>query len=166
MEVLLLAAVLLISLLLIPIGLPGTWLMVAAAMGYDALMSGSIGAPIGWVSIGATTALALIAEVLEFSVSARYTRRYGGSRRAGWGAILGGIAGAFVGVPVPIVGSVIGAFAGAFVGALVLEYSRARDHAVATRVAWGALLGRVVAAAMKVGLGVVIGAWLIWAALV
>lgn len=166
MTVLLLAAVLAIALFLIPLGLPGTWIMVASAMGYDALVSGSLDRPIGWVTIGGTAALALVAEVLEFSLSARYTRRYGGSRRAGWGAIIGGMVGAFMGVPVPIIGSVIGAFAGAFVGALVLEYTRERNHVSATRVAWGALIGRVVAAAMKVGVGVVIAAWIVWAALV
>ena len=67
-------------------------------------------------------------------------------------------------VPVPIVGPVIGAFAGAFIGALVFEYSRAADHRTATRVAWGALIGRVVAAALKVAIGFAIAAWLIGAA--
>ena len=68
--------------------------------------------------------LALIGELLEFSLTAKYTRKYGGSRRASWGAIIGGMIGAFIGVPVPIVGPVLGAFAGAFVGAFVGEYSR------------------------------------------
>jgi uncharacterized protein YqgC (DUF456 family) len=62
------------------------------------------------------------------------------------------------------VGSVIGAFAGAFIGALALEYMGNRDANAATRVAWGALIGRVVAAALKVGVGVAIGAWLLVAA--
>src|SRR5215216_454937 len=103
MEVLLFAAVLLLSLFLIPLGLPGTWIMIGAAIGYDALMAGD---PVGWFTIGATMVLAAIAEVFEFTLSTRYTRKYGGSRRAGWGAIIGGIVGAIVGVPVPIIGSV------------------------------------------------------------
>ena len=116
MEVLLFAIVLLVSLFLIPLGLPGTWIMVGSAIGYDAIVGGD---PIGWVTIAATAALAVIAEIFEFSLSARYTKKYGGSRRAGWGAIIGGIVGAIVGVPVPIIGSVIGAFVGSFAGALV-----------------------------------------------
>src|SRR5215203_5312322 len=154
MEVLLFAAVLLLSLFLIPLGLPGTWIMIGAAIGYDALMAGD---PVGWFTIGATMVLAAIAEVFEFTLSTRYTRKYGGSRRAGWGAIIG--------VPVPIIGSVIGAFVGSFAGALVAEYSR-REATVgtSTRVATGALIGRVVAAAMKTGIGVVIAAWLVAAA--
>lgn len=162
MEVLLFAVVLLLALFLIPIGLPGTWLMLGAAIGYDALVAGD---PIGWVTIIATTVLAAIAEVFEFTLSTRYTKKYGGSRRAGWGAIIGGIAGAIVGVPVPIIGSVIGAFVGSFAGALAAEYSRKEATVgTSTRVAKGALIGRVVAAAMKTGIGVVIAAWLVAAA--
>ena len=162
MQVLLFAAVMLLALFLIPLGLPGTWIMVGAAIGYDALVGGN---PIGTFTIVATAVLAVIAEIFEFSLSARYTRKYGGSRRAGWGAIIGGIVGAIVGVPVPIIGSVIGAFVGSFAGALVAEYTRSEATAgTATRVATGALLGRVVAAAMKTAMGVVIAAWLIAAA--
>jgi len=162
MEVLLFGAVLLLSLFLIPLGLPGTWVMVGSAIGYDVLVKGD---PIGWVTIAATAVLALIAEIFEFSLSARYTRKYGGSRRAGWGAIIGGIVGAVVGIPVPIIGSMIGAFIGAFVGALLFELAGGTRAGAATRVATGALLGRVVAAAMKVGIGFVMAAWVIGAAI-
>ena len=161
MDILLLAAVLLVSLLLIPLGLPGTWLMVAAAVGFNLLTGGE---RIGLVSLIVVGALAVVGEVLEFSLSGRYTRKYGGSRRAGWGAILGGIVGAVVGVPVPIVGSMVGAFVGAFAGALVAEYSREANASAATRVATGALLGRVAAAAMKVGIGLAMAVWLLFAA--
>src|SRR5687768_15502665 len=110
MDLLLLAIVLFAALLLIPLGLPGTWVMIAAAMGYGYLA----GAGIGFPTLLLAFALAVVGEVVEFTLAARYTRKYGGSRRAGWGAIVGGIIGAIVGVPVPIIGSVIGAFAGAF----------------------------------------------------
>ena len=160
---LLLALVLLACVALIPLGLPGTWIMLAAALGYDAL-AGTAGARIGfgWLVVGLV--LALVAEVLEFTVAARYTTRYGGSRRAGWGAILGGFAGAIVGVPVPIVGSVIGAFVGAFVGAYIAERTRRSEHSAATRVATGALLGRAAAAAIKTAFGLAIATLLIFAA--
>ena len=162
MEVLLLGLALAGCLFLIPLGLPGLWLMLAAAFVYDILMPGPD--PIGIWNIAGATVLAVLAEVAEFSLAGRYARKYGGSRRAGWGAILGGIVGAFVGVPLPIIGSVIGAFAGAFLGALAFEYMGTRNAGTATRVAWGALVGRVVAAALKVGVGVAIAAWLLLAA--
>jgi uncharacterized protein YqgC (DUF456 family) len=160
MYVVLLVIALVGAMLLIPLGLPGTWVMVGAALVYQ--IAG--GAGIGVVTIVGTAVLALIGELLEFSLAARFTRRYGGSRRAGWGAILGGFVGAFVGVPVPVVGPVIGAFLGAFIGALVAELTVRGDHRAATRVATGALFGRVTAAAMKIALGMVMAVWIVLAA--
>ena len=163
MTLVLFAAVLLGCLALIPLGLPGLWLMIAAAVGLNALAGP---APIGMVTLVGVVLVAIVAEVLEFTVAARYTTRYGGSRRAGWGAILGGVVGAIVGVPVPIVGSVIGAFVGAFVGAYLAERSRQSEHGPAARVATGALLGRAVAAALKTACGLAIAAWLFTAAMI
>ena len=161
MDTLLLGLVLLASLFLIPFGLPGTWLMVASAVGFNVLTGSE---RIGFWSLLLVGAMAVAGEVLEFSLSSRYTKKYGGSRRAGWGAIIGGIVGAFVGVPLPIVGSMIGAFVGAFLGALIAEYSRNRNASSATRVATGALIGRVVAAALKVAIGLVMAVWILGAA--
>lgn len=161
MEILLLGAILLISLVMIPLGLPGTWVMVAAAVGYSILVPNSI----GMVTLIGTTAIAVVAEIFEFTLAGQYARKYGGSKRASWGAIIGGTVGAIIGVPVPIVGPIIGAFAGAFIGALVFEYSRGSGAQVATKVATGALIGRAVAAALKVAAGFVMAVWLIIAAL-
>ena len=163
MSLVLFAVVLLGCLALVPLGLPGIWLMIAAAVGFNALPGP---APIGTVSLVGVVLLAVVAEVLEFTVAARYTTRYGGSRRAGWGAIIGGFAGAIVGVPVPVIGSVIGAFVGAFAGAYVAERTGRSEHGAATRVATGALLGRAAAAALKTGCALAIAAWLMTAAVV
>jgi len=160
MGVLLLAAVLVGCLLLVPLGLPGTWLMLGAAVGYNALTGTEA---VGWVSLLGIGVLVTLAEVAEFMLGGRFARRYGGSRRAGWGAILGGIVGALVGVPVPIVGPVIGALAGSFAGALALEYTVERNHRTATRAATGALIGRVAAIALKVAIGCMIIAWVLLA---
>ncbi|HVE79400.1 MAG TPA: DUF456 domain-containing protein [Gemmatimonadaceae bacterium] len=162
MAVLLLALVLLASLIIIPLGLPGLWVMVLAAVAYP-YATGT--AAIGTATMVGVTLLAAAAEGVEFALAGRYARRYGGSRRAGWGAIVGGIVGAFAGVPVPIVGSMVGAFAGSFAGALVAELTRGTTATGATRVAWGALVGRVAAVAVKVGIGVGIAAWIVLAAL-
>lgn len=161
MEVLILAAIMLLSLFMIPLGLPGTWVMIAAGVGYSLLVPNSIGI----FALVLTTGLAVVAEVFEFTLAGKYARKYGGSRRASWGAIIGGTVGAIVGVPVPIVGPIIGAFAGAFIGALVFEYSRGSGAQTATKVATGALIGRVVASALKVAIGFVIAAWLVTAAM-
>ena len=143
----------LIGLALVPLGLPGLWVMLLAGVGYRLLVPLT---GLSWTWIAVAGALAVVAEILEFTLSVRYTRKYGGSRRAGWGALIGGLVGAVMGVPVPIIGSVIGAFAGSFLGALAAEYSLGRSHGEAHRSAWGALVGRAVATTVKTGLGLAI----------
>ena len=158
MYLLILAAVIILSLILIVLGLPGLWIMVATAVTYNLIVPGE---PIGWVTLIAVAVLAFVAELLEFSLTGRYARKYGGSRRAGWGAIIGGIVGAMVGIPVPIIGSVIGAFVGSFLGALIAEFTGGSSATDATRVAKGALIGRVVSTVLKIGIGLTIGVWII-----
>ena len=144
-----------LGLLLIPFGLPGTWVQVLGLVGFAALTDFTI---VGAVPIVAVLVLAVVGEVVEFMLGGRYARKYGGSRRSAWGAILGGLVGAFVGVPIFLVGSVVGAFVGAFAGAALLELTRAPDARAALRVGWGAFVGRMVATAAKSAIGVAIAA--------
>ncbi len=162
MPLVLLVLALVFGLLLVPFGLPGLWVMVAAALVYSYAVPSS---GIGVASLLVAFAMALGAELMEFALAGRFARRYGGSRRAGWGAVLGGIVGAIVGVPVPLIGSMIGAFAGAFVGALLFELTLGTRAGPATRVATGALLGRVAAVVVKVALGVMMAVWLLFGAM-
>lgn len=162
MALLILACVIVLSVILIVLGLPGLWIMVATAVVYNMMVPGD---PIGWVTLIAVTALAVVAEVLEFTLAGKYALKYGGSRRAGWGAIIGGIIGAIVGFPVPIIGPVIGAFVGSFVGAFAAELTRGSTAGDATQVAKGALIGRVVSTVLKVGIGFTIGIWIFLAAM-
>jgi uncharacterized protein len=141
----------LVGLLLIPFGLPGLWLILLGILGYGWLTDfRTITASFLVVAIG----LALIGEVLETWIGFRFAKRYGGSSRAGWGALVGGLIGAIIGVPVPVIGSVVGGFVGAFIGAAVFEYSRARHAEGSVRAGWGAVLGRATAAAVKIAIGV------------
>ncbi len=162
MPLLILSLVIIVSLILIVLGLPGLWIMVASAVTYNLIVPGD---PIGWVTLVIVGILALVAELLDISLTGRYARRYGGSRRAGWGAIIGSIVGAMVGFPVPIIGPVIGAFIGSFVGALIAEFTGGSSAGDATRVAKGALIGRVVSTVLKIGIGFSIGIWIFIAAM-
>jgi len=158
LSVILLALVLVFCLLLVALGLPGTWMMIGAAL----LFGPVTGRPgVGVVTLIAIFAMALIGELIEFKLALRYTSRYGGSRRAGWGAIAGGIMGALIGLPIPVVGSVVGAFAGAFGGALLAELTTGAQTGDATRAAKGAFLGRVAGTATKIGIGVVMATWIL-----
>ena len=159
---LIMAAAAIVGLALIPLGLPGLWVMVGGILVY------------GWLtdfrSMSVTTivvilAIAFAGEVIESWLGFRYAKRYGGSGRSGWGALIGGLVGAVVGVPIAVIGSVIGAFIGAFIGAALFELTYSRDAGVATRAGWGAVVGRAAAAAVKVALGVVIAVIGLFAAL-
>ena len=161
MALLVLAVVLVAGLVLIPLGLPGLWVIAGAALAFNSLAGAE---RVSTATVIGVFLLAVTAEVIEFMLAGRFARRYGGSRRAGWGAIIGGIVGAIVGVPVPIVGPMLGAFAGSFAGALLAEFSRGTGGGPATRVATGALLGRVAAVAMKAAIGCVMAAWVLFAA--
>ncbi|MBL0170669.1 MAG: DUF456 domain-containing protein [Gemmatimonadaceae bacterium] len=164
LALILLGAALLGSLLLVPLGLPGLWVMLGATLLYWVVVPAG---GVGLVTLAAASIIVIIAEVLEYTIAGRYTRQYGGSKRASWGAIIGGLIGAVMGVPVPVVGSLAGAFLGAFVGAFVGEmtvhHSQRSDP---TRVATGALVGRAVAAAVKSGLGLLVAVLVMGAALV
>lgn len=159
MQALILVLVLLVGLVMLPFGLPGLGLMAGAVLVDAALPGHAVGI---WLGV-ALVVVAALAEVVEFVLAGRFARRYGGSRRAGWGAVLGSLVGAVVGVPVPVVGSMVGAFVGAFAGALIAELTQRTRLQSATRVATGALLGRIVAVAMKVGVGCAVIAWVILA---
>lgn len=162
MAFVLLALVLAVSMVLIVLGLPGLWIMIASAITYNIVVPDR---PISWLTVIGICALGVVAEVLDFTLAGNYARKYGGSRKAAWGAIIGGMIGAFIGVPVPIVGPVIGALIGSFAGALVGEMRSGGEAGAATRVATGALIGRVLGTVIKVGLGFTVAIWIFFAAL-
>jgi uncharacterized protein len=150
------------GLALIPLGLPGLWVILLGILGFGWLTDFRT---LGVGLIALVLGLALLGEAVEAYVGFRFARRYGGSRRAGWGALVGGLVGAVVGVPVPVIGSVIGGFVGAFLGAALFEYSNARHSEGAVRAGWGAVLGRALAAGVKMGVGVVMVVIAVYAAL-
>lgn len=157
----LLGAISLAGLALVALGFPGLWLIVAAVVAFGAI-TGFKGISLATILI--VVALAVVGEVFEAWLGFGLTRRYGGSKRAGWGALLGGLVGAIVGVPVPLIGSVIGSFVGAFAGAVLFEYSRS-GAGTAVRAGWGALVGRVAATAAKISVGVVMAVVALFAAI-
>jgi len=153
LAIVILATAIVVGLFLIPLGLPGLWVMVGGILAYGWLTDFR---SISVAAIAIVLGIAFLGEVIESWLGFRFAKRYGGSGRSGWGALIGGLVGAVIGVPIPIIGSVIGAFLGSFIGAAVFEYSASRHLGVASRAGWGAVVGRAAAAAAKVALGVVI----------
>jgi len=162
LAIVILATAMLAGLFLIPLGLPGLWVMVGGILLYGWLTDFR---SMGVATIAIVLGIAFLGEIIESWLGFRFAKRYGGSSRSGWGALVGGIAGAIIGVPVPVIGSVIGAFLGSFIGAALFEYTASRELGVAGRAGWGAVVGRATAAAAKIALGVVIAVIAAFAAL-
>jgi uncharacterized protein len=142
--------ILIIAWFTIPLGLPGLWIMIGVA---------AVGAILGDVELLTLllcVIIAVVAELIEFVLVRKVTGRYGGSRKAFWGALVGGFVGILIGIPVPIIGSVIAGFVGTFVGAALVTYAETKQLGSAHRVGWGAVLGRGLTAAAKTAAGLAI----------
>lgn len=133
-----------LAILLIPLGWPGTWVMVGIV---------AAGAALGEVSVGVVVLVMLVAgaaEAVEFFIVHQLSVRYGGSSRAFWGAVIGGTVGVFVGFPVPVLGPVIAGFLGSFAGAAIATIREGGGLASASRVGWGVVIARVISTGVKV----------------
>jgi uncharacterized protein len=149
-EILLALAVvgLVASLVVIPIGLPGIWFQIGILTIATALDE------VAWWLLAFLLALALAAELVEWVILKRTSARYGASNKAFWGAVLGGLAGVLIGIPIPVVGSLLAGLLGTFLGAILVSLWETRRFKTAGRAAWGAVLGRGLAAAFKTAVGV------------
>jgi uncharacterized protein len=149
-----------LAMLLIPLGWPGIWVMVAV------VAAGALLSEVGWGIVVLVTLVAAAAEAVEFLIVYQLGARYGGSSRAFWGAVLGGTIGVFVGFPVPILGPVIAGLLGSFIGAAIATLQEGGGLSTAGRVGWGTVLGRVVSTGVKVAAAIVVlivggAAWLL-----
>src|SRR2546427_7991352 len=118
----LLALCLLAGLVLVPLGLPGLWVMVAGVAGYGWLTDFRA---VGVTTIALVLGLALVGEIVETWLGFRLARRYGGSSRAGGGALGGGGVGAAVGGPGAVIGRGVGGLGGALARAATPRHRRA-----------------------------------------
>src|ERR1041384_1781750 len=99
MGVLALVAISLLGLIMIPFGMPGTLVIFCGALGYKLLVPAG---GVGWTSVVIIGCMAAVAEWLEWTLAAKYAKKYGGSRRAGGGAGVGGVVGGVFGFSVPL----------------------------------------------------------------
>jgi uncharacterized protein YqgC (DUF456 family) len=135
------------GLIAVVLGLPGTWLILITSALYSWLTGFSV---ITYQMLLGLLVLAVAAEVLEFWSGLWGARRYGGSRKAMLGTLIGGLAGAIILTPMLFgFGAVVGALFGAFTGGFVVTYLEQRKMSNAMRVGWGGLLGRVFAMVFK-----------------
>jgi len=132
-------------------GLPGAPLIFAG------LLLAAWAESFDYVGLGAILAIGVIA-LLTFAVDFWATmfgaKKFGASRRAVIGALLGLIGGIFLGFP--------GVIFGPFIGAVIGELSARRNLEQATRAGVGATIGFVLGAALKLALAfAMIGIYLV-----
>ncbi|MHA6697376.1 DUF456 domain-containing protein [Chryseobacterium sp. A301] len=132
--------IVLISLVLLVVGLLGTFLPVLPGLllSLCGLLIYKFGtdASLSMTFVWIFSFLTVVAVILNYVIPARTTRKYGGTR---WGSI-GSVIGTFVGllfIPVPF-GFLIGMFLGVFVGELLHDRT---DTKKAVRSMKGALIG-------------------------
>lgn len=141
-----------LGLLLIPLGMPGTWIMPVIALIYKIL---PLPIQISWKIILILTGIAVLGEVLEYYIGAKSASAAGATKYGVLGAFIGGIIGAIVGVPIFLIGSLIGLFIGAFLGAFIVEFFIKEDVTKAIKAGIGAFKGRLGAIMVKELLGIV-----------
>lgn len=144
-----------VCVLLVVAALPGTWILIAAAIVIDLIdrLWLAPGDPLTFhpLTILACIAVAAFGELLEFLLSAAGAKRFGASGRGMLGSVVGGVLGALVGSLVfPIVGTIIGAAVGTAAGAVVGELSTGERALKETAMpATGAVLGRLLGTLAK-----------------
>ncbi len=152
-------------LLLVVLGLPGNWLIVATTVAvawwrWD--VDAGAGQPMFSQSVLIIiAALALAGEVFEVVAGSVGAKKAGGTHRGAVGALLGAIVGGILGtifIPIPVLGTVIGTCGGAAIGAWGLELHSGREMGAALKSGAGAGIGRFAGTIGKVMIGA-----LIWA---
>ena len=99
--------------------------------------------PMNYWILGVTLVLTLIISILDYTIPARGTKHFGGSKYGIWGTNIGLIVGIFI--PIPL-GFIIGPFVGALIGELIYNST---DHKRAFKAATGSLLGFLASSFMK-----------------
>lgn len=145
-------------------GLPANWIIVALVTLWNFLLPENLPLWFWIIFIG----LAVSGEVLEFFLQVFQGKRYGSSSAGNFA----GMAGAFIGAIflAPLfwgIGALIGALLGAWTGCFLMELARGNNTQIASKAAFGSMLGKLLGTICKMGIGagmIYITAKLIWPA--
>jgi hypothetical protein len=162
---------------LVLVGLPGAWLLIATAIAIDCLdwIWLAPNAPLTFhpLTIVVAILIATAGEAMEFALSAAGAKRFGASRAGMIGAMIGGAIGAIGGtvlIPIPVIGTLMGAMCATAAGAIIGELNARKPDGKATSLrdtvapATGAVLGRVLGTLAKLPIAVIVAALLAIAA--
>ena len=162
---------------LVLVGLPGAWLLIATAIAIDCLdwIWLAPNAPLTFhpLTIVVAILIATAGEAMEFALSAAGAKRFGASRAGMIGAMIGGAIGAIGGtvlIPIPVIGTLMGALCATAAGAIIGELNARKPDGKPTSLrdtvapATGAVLGRVLGTLAKLPIAVMVAALLAIAA--
>ncbi len=149
----------LIGIIFVLFGLPGTWMIVAGAFLYSLFFDFNSGGSNFWV-VFILIILALLGEALEFLVSVIGGKTLQVSTGAIIASIAGGLIGAMIGIPIFLIGSFLGLLLGAFIGAFIYEWAITQKFGVALRSAVAIFFSRMMAIFVKTCLAIGMGAYI------
>ncbi|MFP4630563.1 MAG: DUF456 family protein [Candidatus Acetothermia bacterium] len=138
------------GLALLPVGVPGTFVVVGASALAGLLSGGEL---VGFELFLVFLGLAVLGEILDWTFSLVVGKKYGASAPGLVASFIGAIAGAIAGLPLPLIGNLIGAFLGAFAGAFIVELFLRKDAGQAMKSGLGVMFGKVFGSVFKVGIG-------------
>jgi uncharacterized protein YqgC (DUF456 family) len=142
-----------LALMLIFLGLPGTWVIVGLVGVWAGLFAPA--GVFGWTFFLLLIGMAAIGEVVEFAAGYYGTRRFGGSNKGSLGGMIGAIVGGILCAPLFFgFGALLGALGGGFAGCFLLEKVHGASGKDASRAAMGATLGRFGGFVVKLGIGI------------
>ncbi len=151
---------LVIGVTLVPLGLPGTWLIVLDAFLYSLVRDYKN--TDDWKVVLVALLLALAGEGIEFATGVFGAKNQKIPTGAIVASIVGGIIGAIVGVPVFLIGAVLGLLLGTFLGALIYGLITHPHLKEAIRFAIVTLFSRVVSIFAKTTVALVMVAYLLF----
>ncbi|HEX5038130.1 MAG TPA: DUF456 domain-containing protein [bacterium] len=132
--------------------LPGTWVIVAAALLYSLVRDFQVSSDL--IVIAWLVVLALIGEAIEFATGTLGPKKVEVPTGAIVCSIIGGIVGAIIGVPVFLIGAVLGLLLGTFLGALIYTLIKDGRVKVAFKHAFAVLTSRVISIFAKTAIAV------------
>lgn len=141
-----------LGLVSIPFGFPGTLIILGCVLIYGLLTQFAAGVGVPFFIV--LCVLTLAAETADHWLSAIGAKRYGASTRSMWLSFVGGFIGAIlIGGPLAVLfgplGPVVGGLAGAFAIVVIHELYLHKDLTEALRAGWGTFVGRMAGMILK-----------------
>ncbi len=146
---------------LVPLSLPGTWLIVVSSIVYAFFYPYDQGQTSAYWVVGILVFLAALGELIEFLIGLLGSKPLKVSNGAIVSAFFGGILGAIIGVPIFLIGTLLGIFIGAFLGAFIYEWIVLKEVKKALINGAAVLASKIVASFFKTIIALMMAVYLI-----